>query len=53
MNGENWLLITDEPVEFENLSDEAPNFKKVTDCFRGISRIYLKLNKQKPKDVNM
>ena len=36
MNGENRLLITDEPVEFENSSIEVQDFKKVTDHFKGI-----------------
>jgi hypothetical protein len=36
MNGEIWLLVTDEPVEVQD-------FRKITYQFRGICRIYLQL----------
>ena len=35
MSGKNWWLVADEPVE-------GPDFRKFTDHFRGIYRIYLK-----------
>ena len=42
MNREYWLLVTDEPVEFEN-----------TNHSRQICGIYLKFNKEKLEDHNM
>ena len=40
MIGENWQLVTDEPVEFEKLPVEVQDRKKITDHFRGIYKIY-------------
>ena len=36
MNGENWLLVTDEPIEFEKWLVEVQDFMTITDHFRGI-----------------
>ena len=47
MMGENRLLVTNEPVEVHQ------DFRKITDHFRGIYRIYPNLIKEKPEDVNM
>jgi hypothetical protein len=30
MNGENWLLVTDEPVDFENTPVEVSDLRKIT-----------------------
>ena len=46
MNRENRLLVTDEPVEFEELPFEVQDIRKITDRFRGIYRIYLNLMKK-------
>ena len=53
MNGENRLLVTDEPVEFEKQLVEVQDFKKTSNLFTGIQRIYLKVIKKILKDVNM
>ena len=45
MNVENPPLLTDEQVEFETDPVEVQDFRKITDCFREICRIYLKLIK--------
>ena len=47
------MLVTDELVEFEKEPIEVQHFRKIMNYFRGIQRIYHKLIKQKPKDVNM
>jgi hypothetical protein len=39
MNGENWLLVTDDLVEVQDP-------RKITDCFRGIYGIHLELSKK-------
>ena len=39
MIGENWQLVTNEPVEVED-------YRKITDHFRGIYRIYPNLTKE-------
>jgi hypothetical protein len=36
MNGENRLLVIDEPVEFEKYLVEVEDFSKITDDFRRI-----------------
>ena len=36
MNGENWLPVTGEPVEFEKQPVEVQDFKKITDHPIGI-----------------
>ena len=36
MNGDNQLLVTDEPVEFEALPVEAQDLLRITDHYRGI-----------------
>ena len=46
MIGENRQLVTDEPVEVQDC-------RKITDHFRGISRIIPILMKGKSEDVNM
>jgi hypothetical protein len=46
MNRKNKQLGVDEPVEVEDVGNNI-------DRFRGICRIYLKLVKKKPEDVNM
>jgi len=40
---ENWQLVTDEPVEFKKSPVEGQDFRRITDHFRGIYGIYLKL----------
>ena len=40
MNGENRLLVTDESVEFDKKPVEVETFRRFTDHFRGIYRIY-------------
>jgi hypothetical protein len=34
MKGENWQLVTDEPVEFEKKPVEVREFKRVIDHFK-------------------
>ena len=53
MTGENRQLVTDEPVEVEKYTVEVQDFRKISDRFREIYRIYSNLLKEKPKDVNM
>ena len=53
MNRENRPLVTDELVESEEQPVEAWDFRKIPHHFRGISRIYLKLNEEKKEDRNM
>lgn len=36
MDGENWPLVVDEPVESENLLVDIQDFRKVTDNVKGI-----------------
>lgn len=36
MNRENWPLVVDEPIEFENLLVEVQDFRKIMDKFKGI-----------------
>ena len=36
MNGENRLLVTDEPVEFEKYPIEVQDFNKIPNHLRGI-----------------
>lgn len=43
MNGENQLLVKDQPVEFDKQPVGVQGFEKITDHFRGIYRIYLDL----------
>ena len=50
---ENRQLVTDEPVEFEKEPVEVQDFKRITDHFRGIYGMYLKLIYIKLEDVNM
>ena len=52
MNGENRLLVTDEPVEVENQPVEVQDFKRITHHFRELCRTYL-INEENPKDRNM
>ena len=42
MNTENRQLVTDEPVGFEKLPVEVQDFRKITNRFRGIYRIFEK-----------
>ena len=53
MNGKNRPLATDEPVEFEEKPVQDQNFRKTTDHFREIYRIYLNFIQEKPQDHNM
>jgi hypothetical protein len=46
MNGDNQLLVTNEPVEFRD-------FKKINDHFRGIIENIPRINIEKLKNVNM
>ena len=51
---ENGQLVTDEPVEFEKWPVEVPDFRRITDHFRGMNGIYLIfLFIEEPKGVNM
>ena len=49
MNGENWLLVTDKPAEFEKQAVEVQDFRRITHHFTGIYRIYLKSIRKNPK----
>ena len=51
MNGENWLLVIDEPVEFEKLLVEVQDFRKIYVCLRGMYEIYLKFIKKNRKII--
>ena len=53
MIGKDRQLVTDEPVEFEEQPVEVEDCRKITDQFTGIYRIYLKLMKGKPQDVDI
>lgn len=54
MNGENWPLVTDEPVVFENNQFIFKTAEKLPlDHYGGIYRRYLKLIKKNPKTINM
>ena len=46
MIGENRQLVTNEPVDFEKKPVEVEDFRKITDHFRGIYRIYPNLMKE-------
>jgi hypothetical protein len=46
MIGENWQLVTDEPVEFEKIPVEVQDCRKITNHFRGIYGIYPDLIKE-------
>ena len=52
MNMDDWLLVTNEPVEFDEKPVEVLDFMKVTDQFRGIYGIYLESLKENQK-INM
>ena len=49
MSGKNWRLVAVEPVEFEKLPVEVQDWRKFTDHFRGIYRIYIQLMKKNRK----
>ena len=54
MNGENWPLVTDEPVVFEINQFIFKTAEKLPlDHYGGIYRRYLKLIKKNPKTINM
>ena len=46
MIGESRQIVTNEPVEFEKLPVEVQDCRKITDCFRGIYRIFPNLIKE-------
>jgi hypothetical protein len=46
MNGENWLLVTKEPVEFKNNQLKFKTLGKEIHHFRGLYGIYIKLIKK-------
>ena len=46
MIGENWQLVTNEPVEFEKTPGVVQDSRKITDHFRGIYRVYPNLVKE-------
>ena len=50
--GRNRPIVTDEKAEFEN-HWLVQDFRKITDHFRGIYGLYLKLIKKKLKDYNV
>ena len=50
INGENRLLLTNEPSEFEKLTIEVQNLRKYTDRFLRINKTYLNLEL---KEVNI
>jgi hypothetical protein len=52
-NRENRPFVTDEPVGFEKSTVEVQNCRKITNRFRETYGIYLKINKEKLKDINM
>ena len=52
-NGDNRLIVTDEPVEFEKLPVEVQDVKKTTGHFRGIYTKFHKIVNQNPTDVIM
>ena len=39
MIGENWQLVTEEPVEFEKSPVQVQDWRRITDRFRGVCRI--------------
>ena len=41
MNRENWPLVVDESIEFENLLVEVQDFRKIMDKFKGIYKLTL------------
>ena len=49
MKGENRMVVTDEPDEFEEWPVGVEDLKKLTHHFRGIYRIYRKLVKTNQK----
>ena len=49
LSGENRRLLTNELVEFEKWPVEVRDFRRITDCFRGIHRLYLKCMKSKTR----
>ena len=46
MTGENWQLVTNEPVEFEKSPVEVRTKRKITSHSRGIYRIHPNLVKE-------
>jgi hypothetical protein len=42
LNMENQWLVTDDPIEYEKQPAEVGDFRRITDHFKGIYRIYLK-----------
>lgn len=53
MNGENQLLLTYEPVEFDKHPIQIQDFRKITHPFQGIYVILLSLTRKSQKDVDM
>ena len=54
MNGENWLLVTDEPVEFDKWLVGVPRLQETYwSCKRNLGNLNLKLMKKISKDVNV
>jgi hypothetical protein len=51
MIGESRQFVTDEPVEFENQPDEVQDFRRITDHFRGMYRVYPQFSARKLEDV--
>ena len=52
MSGKNRRLVADKQVGFEKSPVEVGDFRRFTDRFRGVYRIYHNFNKGKPDDVN-
>ena len=46
MTGENWQIVTNEPVEFEKQPVEVQDIRKITDHSRGIYKIYSNMIKE-------
>ena len=53
MLGENRQLVTDEPVELRNNQVKFKIAGKLLTILEAFYRLYPKLIKEKPKDVNM
>ena len=53
MNGENQLLVADEPVEFERYPTEVQVFGKIINHLRKNLENIPQINEETPIDVNM
>jgi hypothetical protein len=53
MNGEHWPELIDKLVEFDKWLVKIQELKEITNHFKGMYKIYLKLMKKPPIDHNM